>query len=383
MQGETNHLMVYSLALSRSTPQLMSLVGSVFLIDIALAFGKSIGEVSQMMTLSSILGAATALSMTFLTIRFNPTHLHNLGLLFCVISVIGCIFAPIYSLFFILYGLSGIGSSLVIPMTTTITGELTSGEDRTRSLGIIMAGPAVFYLIGYLVVGFIADWRPAFIYFTTPLIVFSLITSLRLIPLIELRGNNASLSLGLRKICGDMSALSCLLIKVLTGVWIVCLSFGASFYRATFNISVLTVSVLTAGMALIFAFGAFYGGRFIPRIGNKKTATITWVLMGVFLIILMNIGNVFISVAMGFLISLISGINLTASAGLTLSQVPEFRGSMMSLNTASASLGSGLNLALMGFLLTKYGWGIGSITVGVIGIFGGVLNHLLVTEKTE
>lgn len=383
MQDDKNRLTVISLALSRSTPQMISLVGNLFLIDIALTFGKQLGEASQMMTLSSILGAATALAMTFLTIRFSPTHLHNLGLIFCVISVLGCIFTPVYSLFFILYGISGIGSTLVVPMTTTITGELTSGEERSRSLGTIMAGPALFYLIGYLAVGFIADWRLAFIYFSTPLIALSAILSLRILPVIELKAPNTSLSMGIRKIFGDRSAISCLLTKVLTGVWIVFLSFAASFFRDSFNISILTISLIFAGGAFIYAFGAFYGGRFIPRFGSKNMTTITWILMGLFLIIIMNIGNAFISLAMAYLLSLISGINLTASTGLTLSQVPEYRGSMMSLNSASASLGTSLNIALMGFLLTNYGWGIGSIVVGVLGILSGVLNHILVTEKNE
>jgi len=268
-------------------------------------------------------------------------------------------------------------------MTTTITGELTLGDERSKSLGIIMAMPALFYLIGYLLVGYIAEWRLALTYFAAPLIGLSFITSMKIIPLINLRGEKTSMSLGFKKICGGRSAISCLFTKMMGGVWIVCLSFGASFYRDVFKMPIFTVSALTAGMALIYAFGAFFGGRLIPRVGNKKTTTLTWILMGVVLIVLMNVGNVLVTVAMGFLISLISGISLTSSAGLTVSQVPEYRGSMMSLNSASANLGSSLNLALMGYMLTNYGWSYGSIVIGVLGIASGILNHLLVIEKNE
>ena len=371
------------MSLSRSTPQAASLIVSVLLIEIAQAFGKSIGEASQMMTFSSILGTLTALALTLLTVRYSPTHLHNIGLAICLLSSLGCVLAPAYPVLFVLYGLCGVGPSLVTPMTTTITGELTSGEERSRSLGIIIAAPAIFYLFGILIVGQISEWRLAFAYFAAPLLALSLLASITVIPMIESRGEKESLSAGLRRIYENRSATSCLIAAAITGVWTIVVSFGASYYREVHGIPLSTVTPIIAGMALTFASGALAGGRFMPRLGVKKATTISQILLGASFIVVMISRNTLVSVASGFFLSLTSGINVTALNGLTLNQVPEYRGSMMSLFTASASLGGSLNLALMGILLTSYGWAHASTVVGILGIISGVLVHLFVTENPQ
>lgn len=331
----------------------------------------------------SILGIFTSLAMTLLAVRYSPTHIHNVGLVLCVLSVLGSIVAPSYSVFFLLYGLYIVGSKLVLPMATTITGELFSGEERSKSLGVIFAGQAVFFVLGYLVVGFISEWRLAFAYFAAPFIVLSLLVALRVIPLIEVRGKGESISMGVRSICGSRSAVFCLVSSSIGGVWSVALGLAASFYRDVHGIPLSTVAVLTAGMALIYAFGALAGGRFVYRLGVKKANTIFRILMGVSLILVMSIGNTFFSVVMGFVLSLLSGANTPAGSGLRLGLVPEYKGSMMSLSSAAGSLGSSLNLALMGYLIISYGWATRAIVVGSLGIIGGVIIHLFVTENPD
>lgn len=371
------------MALIRSTLNVVSLVVSVLLIEIAQEFGKSIGEASQLITLYTLLGAFTALAMTFLTVRYSPTRLLKIGLALCFLSSLGCVFAPAYSVLFILYGLAGIGTTLVIPMTTTIIGELTSGEERSRSLGILSAGPAVFWVLGYLIVGWIAEWRLAFTYFATPVLALNLLTALVLLPAMETRREKESLFMGLRRIIENRSALSCLFAANIIGVWAVALNMAASYYRDIHGMSLSTVTILTAALALTNALGALAGGRFVPRLGNKKTTTLCRVLLGASLITVMSSRNTLVAVASGFFLSFTSGFNSVAGIGLKLSQIPEYKGSMMSLNSATLSLGGSLNLALMGVLLTSRGWAYASTAIGIIGIISGVLVHLFVTENPQ
>lgn len=371
------------MALSSSAPQATSLIVSVLLIEITQTFRISIGEASQMIGFCSVLGIFTSLIMTLLAVRYSPTHIHNVGLVLCVLSVLGSIVAPSYSVFFLLYGLYIVGSKLVLPMTTTIMGGLFSGEERSKSLGVIFAGQAVFFVLGYLFVGFISEWRLAFAYFAAPFIVLSLLVALRVIPLIEVGGKGASISMGVRSIYRSRSAVFCLVSSSISGVWSVALGLATSFYRDVHGIPLSTVTVLTAGMALLYAFGALAGGRFVYRLGMKKANAFLRILMGVSLILLMGTGNTFFSVVMGFVLSLLSGANTPAGSGLRLGLVPEYKGSMMSLNSAAASLGSGLNLALMGYLMISYGWATGGIVVGGLGIIGGVIIHLFVTENPD
>lgn len=374
---------VLSLTLIRSAPQAVALIVSLLLIEIAQTFGRSIGEVSQMIALSSTLGIFTALSLAFISVKYSPTHIQNAGVVLCTISIIGSIVAPSYSLFSLLYGLSIIGSNLIFSMNTTIAGEIFSGEERSKNIGIIMAGGALFYILGYIVVGYISEWRLAFTYFAAPFIILSLLSAFGNIPVVKVEDKKESVTIGVRRIFSSRSAVFRLISTAISGVWTVVLTLAASFYRDVHGMPLLSVTLLAAGMGTVFAIGALIAGKYVYRFGIKRSNVVFRVLMGVLLIILMNVGNTLLSVSLILVLAFITGANMPAGTELTLRQVPEYKGSMMSLSSAMASLGSSINLAVMSYFLPKGGWGSGSIVVGGLGLIASVLIHLFVTETPD
>jgi predicted MFS family arabinose efflux permease len=374
---------VLSLTLIRSTPQAVALIVSLLLIEIAQTFGKSIGEVSQMIALSSTLGIFTALSLAFISVKYSPTHIQNAGVVLCTISIIGSIVAPSYSLFFLLYGLSVIGSNLIFSMNTTIAGEIFSGEERSKNIGIIMAGGALFYILGFIVVGYISEWRLAFTYFAAPFIILSLLSAFRNIPVVKVGNQKESVTIGVRRIFSSRSAVFRLISTAISGVWAVVITLAASFYRDVHGMPLLSVTLLAAGMGTVYAIGALIAGKYVFRFGIKRSNVVCRVLMGVLLIILMNVGNTLLSVSVILVLAFITEANIPAGTELTLRQVPEYKGSMMSLSSAMASLGSSINLAVMGYFLSKGGWGSGGIVVGGLGLTASVLIHLFVTETPD
>jgi predicted MFS family arabinose efflux permease len=374
---------VLSLTLIRSAPQAVALIVSLLLIEIAQTFGKSIGEVSQMIALSSTLGIFTALSLAFISVKYSPTHIQNAGVVLCTISIIGSIVAPSYSLFFLLYGLSVIGSNLIFSMNTTIAGEIFSGEERSKNIGIIMAGGALFYILGFIVVGYISEWRLAFTYFAAPFIILSLLSAFRNIPVVKVGNQKESVTIGVRRIFSSRSAVFRLISTAISGVWAVVITLAASFYRDVHGMPLLSVTLLAAGMGTVYAIGALIAGKYVFRFGIKRSNVVCRVLMGVLLIILMNVGNTLLSVSVILVLAFITGANIPAGTELTLRQVPEYKGSMMSLSSAMASLGSSINLAVMGYFLSKGGWGSGGIVVGGLGLTASVLIHLFVTETPD
>ena len=374
---------VLSLTLIRSAPQAVALIVSLLLIEIAQTFGRSIGEVSQMIALSSTLGIFTALSLAFISVKYSPTHIQNAGVVLCTISIIGSIVAPSYSLFFLLYGLSVIGSNLIFSMNTTIAGEIFSGEERSKNIGIIMAGGALFYILGYIVVGYISEWRLAFTYFAAPFIILSLLSAFRNIPVVKVGNQKESVTIGVRRIFSSRSAVFRLISTAISGVWAVVITLAASFYRDVHGMPLLSVTLLAAGMGTVYAIGALIAGKYVFRFGIKRSNVVCRALMGVLLIILMNVGNTLLSVSVILVLAFITGANIPAGTELTLRQVPEYKGSMMSLSSAMASLGSSINLAVMGYFLSKGGWGSGGIVVGGLGLTASVLIHLFVTETPD
>lgn len=374
---------VLSLTLIRSAHQTTALIVSLLLIEIAQTFGKNIGEVSQRIALSSSLGIFTALALAFISVKYSPTHIQTTGVFLCAVSILGSIVAPSFSIFFILYGISIIGSTLIYSMNTTIAAEIFSGEERSKNIGTIFAGMALFYILGYLVVGYISKWRAAFTYFAAPFIILSLLAAFRNIPVVKVGEQKESVTVGVRRIFSSKSAVFRLISTAMSGVWQVIMTLAASFYRSVHGMPISSVMLIAASMGTLYAVGSFVAGKYVSRFGVKRTNVVCRVLMGLLLIFTMNTGNALLAVSFGFVLAFFAGAIMPSGTELTFSQVPEYKGSMMSLSSATASLGSSVSLAVMGYFLSTGRWGSGAIVVGGLSLVSSVLIQLFVTEYPE
>jgi len=265
-------------------------------------------------------------------------------------------------------------------MTSTIVGELYSGKERSKNLGIVFTGIPLFYAIGYLVVGRFSDWRNAFAYFAIPLMVLSLLLSLKAVPYIQPRKSGESFFTGLRAVLKNRSAVWCVLSSSLSSVWIICGGYIPSMYREVFEISVSRVAILTASLILFNAVSSFYGGRIIPRFGNKRVTAFCNIGTGTLFIIVLSVRNLYISLAGSLLVCILAGVQMSAGSGLNLSQVPDYKSSMMSVFSATARFGGSLNFAVMGYLLSTYRWSTAGLGVGGLGILSGLLILLFVED---
>ena len=84
-----------------------------------------------------------------------------------------------------------------------------------------------------------------------------------------------------------------------------------------------------------------------------------------------------------FFAYLMMGFVFTVAIGLAVEQVPEFRGSMMSLNSASGNLGMALGTSIGGVVLLRYDYGLVGLVLGVIGLLATAIYHLNVHDPTE
>jgi len=268
-------------------------------------------------------------------------------------------------------------------MSSTIVGELYSGNERSKNLGIVFTGIPLFYVIGYLVVGRFSDWRNAFAYFAIPLMVLSLLLSLKAVPYIQPRKSGESFFTGLREVIKNRSAVWCVLSSSLSSVWVICGGYIPSMYREVFEISVSRVAILTASLILFNAVSSFFGGRIIPRFGNKRVTAFCNISTGTLFIIVLSVRNLYISIACSLLVCILAGVNMSAGSGLNLSQVPDYKSSMMSVYSATARFGSSVNFAIMGYLLSTYGWSTAGLGVGGLGILSGLLILFFVKDPLQ
>lgn len=74
-KASSRRLFLPSLIFSAFATYPMSIVSNLLLVEMSLAFGQPVGVMSQMRTLSSVVGFLSALAMGALSVRFGPKTL--------------------------------------------------------------------------------------------------------------------------------------------------------------------------------------------------------------------------------------------------------------------------------------------------------------------
>ena len=116
--------------------------------------------------------------------------------------------------------------------------------------------------------------------------------------------------------------------------------------------------------------------------GRKRTTVAMSVLAGAFTLLYYNVSDLWISTAMAYVASLFTGFRSSANTNLTLEQVPEYRGTMMSINSASWYIGTALGAWLGGLMLLWYDYSALGIALGGAGVAASLLFQFLSRDPT-
>jgi len=384
-------LVLPSLVISYFATSPAGILTGLLLIDIGLTFEVSVGVTGQISTLSYVVAVIFALFMGALSVRFSHKSLLLIGLLFLNISAIGCPLASNFNLMLISYSLNGLALAMVTPMTITLIGEHFPLEKRANAVGWLVAGGSLAYVIGAPVISFIAGiggWRLAFFAFVLPVSLASLLLAFIGLPPTssshQPTSSEGTYLGGFKGVLSNRSATACLSGNVLRmAAFMAVLIYGVSFFRQRFLVSRGFASIIIIGAALCYTLGSLVSGRFIGRVGRKPLTVLTALLAGVFTISFTYVPNLWLSLALNFLGAWFFGMVASASSSLTLEQVPRFRGTMMSLNSAAQSLGSALGTAIGGSMLILFGYEVLASALGALGVVAAVVFHLLTTDPTR
>jgi len=377
-----------SLVLARFATQPAGLITGLLLIEIGLTFNVPVGVAGQIGAFSSLIGLIFALLMGILSVKYRQKSLLLTGLLAYTACAVGCFLTPNYTMMMVASSLSGIGMAMVRPMATALVGVHIPLERRANAIGWILAGGSISYLIGAPIVGYIANlwgWRMAFLGFMLPVSLVSLILAYFGIPResepTESEGKSGYYLDGFKKVFTNRSAVTCLLGASLgMATWTATLSYSISFFRQRFSISTSWASLILSGLALCFTLGSLSSGYLINIIGRKEFTVISTLLLGLITITYVNLGIFWLSLALAFVSCILAGMRYSASDNLTLEQIPEFRGTMMSISSAASSLGSTLGAGIGGMSLVAWGYGGLGLTLGSFGIIAAVVYTLFAVD---
>jgi len=384
-------LFLPSLAFSYFATGPIGVLTGLLLIDIGDTFGCNVGVMGQINTVYYLAAVVFGLFMGVLSVRFRHKSLLMVGLLFVGISALGCYLASNFNLMLILYSFSGVGMAMVSPMAISLTGEHLSLEKRGNAIGWIIAGGALSYVIGAPIIGFVAglgDWRSALLVFIIPISLASLLLAFIGLP-------SASSSLqpavskgtyleGFKGVLSNRSAFACLVGSSLRSIaFMVVLVYGISFFRQRFLSSMGTASIVMLMAAFLYTLGSLVCGWFVNRFGRKPLTVLTVFLSAIFTIAFTSASDLWLSLALNFLGAWFFGMGASAASSLTLEQVPKFRGTMMSVQSAAINLGSALGTAFGGLAHILFGYEVLGLTLGALGVVAAIVFQILAIDPTR
>jgi predicted MFS family arabinose efflux permease len=365
------------------TPEVLT---GLLLVDIGLSFNRPVGIIGQIGTLSSIIALLTALAVGALSVKYNPRNLLMLGVGLLLISAIGSSSSTSFLMLLIFYPINGLGLSLVSPMASTLIAEYFPEEERASSIGWLIAGGSLSWVIGAQVITYLAGiggWRlpyRAFIVTSQAIGLFCVRTFLPL-PNISEQKTQVNLTDGIKAVISNKSAVSCLISTALRfASFQFILLYSASYFRQQFMLSREITSILVTVAALCFTFGSLISGRVMKKLGRKQVAFTFLLIAGVFFGLLTNIKNQWLTYLFYFLGPFSMGICFSSSLSLFLDQIPSYRGSMMAFTTAFGYLGVALGAVLGGAILLLSSYSMLGIIHGSLGVLGSILIYFFVKD---
>ena len=384
-------LFLPSIVVSRLALTPVGIIMTLLLIEIAHTFGLPIGVTGQLSTVGSIAAFVSALIMGVLSVRFQHKSLLTTGLLIYTISIFGRGVAPNIILFLMFGILSGVASPMITPMINTLVAKHLPKEKRTHVFGLLIATGSFSWVIGFKIVQLISEiggWRLTFLAYALPLSLIGLFSTLKGVPTesgsSQTTPNTGSLLEGYRGILSNKSADACLMCNALAGaVWSGFTLYGASFYRQQFLVSKGVVTYFMMGAALVFSIGALISSRLVKRFGRKLVTLVSAFTAGLFILLTTIVSNQWVSLALCLTGYFLMGLRSTAATSLTIEQVPQYRGTMMSMSSASASMSGVLGSGLGGLALLMYGYQALGPFLGMLGLASGIIMYLIVVDPTS
>ncbi|MCW3979083.1 MAG: MFS transporter [Candidatus Bathyarchaeota archaeon] len=381
--------LVPSLFFSQLATRPSGILTGFILIEMGLTFGTTVGVMGQIITASSIIGMIAAPIMAALSIKYRQRTLLLTGIALITISALGCSVAPNYAVMLLTFSLNGLGTAMVGPMVMSLVGEHLPQERRSGAIGLIVASTPMLSTVTGLMINIITSrgWRTAYVIYVLPIAVISLILSFLGLPssrkIKEKEAQSISILDGFKRIVRHRSALSCLVgTSLAMAAWTSVVSYGISFFRQQFQTPTEWAGMIWSGMALCFTIGSLVTGRLVDSYGRRPLTYISALLIGILTISFTNVPSLQVSIFFALLTSVLAGLRHSVSNSLSLEQVPEFRGAMMSLNSGSLRLGVALGSAIGGLALTLGGYNLVGISLGFLGIVSGLVYSLFTVDPT-
>lgn len=357
-KGMPSRLLIPAMIITTAAVHASSGILTLFTVEMAANFQVSLGVASQLATINYAGEFVFALLMGVLVVRFRYKPLIIAGVLFVIVSTIGSFLAPDFVSMQIFFAMEGIGTVIFGVMSLTLFGDVFPPKKRAKAVSYITTALWVTALINFPLSGFIANvvgWRFNFILHVLPISLAGLFLAFLAVPSKPHEPTtsikNVTYIESFQKILTDKSATACLAGSILSTAGVQIGLFAVLFYRQRFSMSTDSMVLLNMGAIILFIVGSFAAGRLTNKFGAKPIAVTGTLLTGLFTMTFFLIPNILGALFFDVLHIWFAAIAAPAYLCLALAQVPKFRGTMMSLSSATGSLARMVAPAVGGALL--------------------------------
>jgi DHA1 family inner membrane transport protein len=368
---------------------LITVTFQLLLIDIAQTFHVLVGTASLVAAVGSISGIATGLLLSVLSVRFNHKLFLMIGLGCTCLAALGFFLASSFILVLIPNIGVGAGIAIVTSMAYALTGDYYPLEKRGKAVGGIVAATALAYVIGAPLIGLIASvgtWRTVMIWLTLPVSLACLLLVFLIVPKkprIHQLSEKEPFLAGCKQAVANRSILASLSVTALSmaegGIGF----YAISFFRSQFSITITSGSIIILIGNILSAIAGAIAGVLVNRVGRKNLGTSTLLISALLTLSFSFMPTFTLSWVLSVLRFLFSSMAFTAGGSLVIEQLPKFRATMMSLNTAAMNLGILLASVVGGAILNLFNYQTMALTLGGFGVLGLILWVSMVKDPTK
>jgi predicted MFS family arabinose efflux permease len=387
-------IFVVALLVAVFAAAIIDVVLPINMMDIAATFSILPGTVAQLNSLIAIASVATALLLGGFGPRFRYKSWLLVGTMLIAFCALGLFLAPTFSIAQLIVPLNGIGSVMIVVTAQTFIGNSYPLDKKAKAIGWVSAAGTLANAVGAPIIGFmtgLGGWRFSLIWFMFPTALFSVIFVLLAFPYnppqINLNVKKEAFVRGFKQVLSNKSAVACLLGTFFgTASLFGSVVFEVTFLRQMFLASPAFAALIgtLAGTSLI-AVGAVVGGHIVNRVGRKRLTVIASFWASLFALIAYFMRDLSVFIALRWIGAILLGVTVAAASNLILEQVPQFRGTAMSLSSAVAGVGTAVGITVVGAVLNLYGDpAIGfqalGLTVAAFGFAGALVTVLFAKD---
>ncbi len=382
-------LFLPTLGLAVFSSWLVTVPFELLLINIAHTFHVQVGTAGLVAAVGSVSGIAAGLMLSVISVRFNHKILLMIGLACTSLAAVGFFLAPTFSLLLATNVAVGAGMAFATSMAYSLIGDFYPLEKRGRAIGWIVASTALAYIIGTPIIGVIASisgWRATLILFSLPVALAGLVLAFIVVP----NKSNQDLAVqrepfleGCKQAVRNRSAVAALFVTMFSMAEGSIGFYAVSFFRSQFAITIAVGSIVILVCNVLSAAGGVVAGMFVNRVGRKTLGTFTCLLAASFTLAFTFMPTFNLSWGFTALRFWFAGMSFTAGGSLVIEQLPKFRATMMSLNTAFMNVGMLLASFAGAVALDLYNYQTLALILGGLGVVGTIIWVALVRDPCK